>query len=92
MTTAQVVRTSVTVNNNSPIQDLDHQDNQNQPTFEMWKLLHTQVSLLNPLYINYNQFLQASICTRTTTLDKLFKDFLAWISDIPLSRKDGWRI
>ena len=35
MTTAQVVETSVTVNNNSPIQDYIHPDNQTQPTFEM---------------------------------------------------------
>ena len=34
MTTAQVVETSVTVNNNSPIQDYVHLDNQTQP-FEM---------------------------------------------------------
>ena len=34
MITAQVVETSVTVNNNSPIQDNVHQDNQTQPTFE----------------------------------------------------------
>ena len=33
MTTAQVVETSVTVNNNSPIQDLVHPDDQTQPTF-----------------------------------------------------------
>ena len=35
MTTAQVVEMSVTVNNNSPIQDYVHPDNQTQPTFEM---------------------------------------------------------
>ena len=35
MTTAQVVETSVTVNNNSPIQDYIHLDYQTQPTFEM---------------------------------------------------------
>ena len=35
MTTAQVVETSVTVNNNSPIQDYLHPDDQTQPTFEM---------------------------------------------------------
>ena len=35
MTTAQVVETSVTVNNNSPIQDYVHADDQTQPTFEM---------------------------------------------------------
>ena len=31
MTTAQVVEKSVTVNNNSPIQDYVHPDNQTQP-------------------------------------------------------------
>ena len=35
MTTAQVVETFVTVNNNIPIQDYNHQDDQTQPTFEM---------------------------------------------------------
>ena len=35
MTTAQVVETSVTVNNNSPIQDYVHPDDQSQATFEM---------------------------------------------------------
>ena len=35
MTTAQVVETSVTVNNDSPIQDYVHPDDQSQPTFEM---------------------------------------------------------
>ena len=32
MTTAQVVEISVTVNNNSPIQDYVHPDSQTQPT------------------------------------------------------------
>ena len=35
MTTAQVVETSVTVNNNSPIQDYVYPDDQTQPAFEM---------------------------------------------------------
>ena len=35
MNTAQVFETSVTVNNNSPIQDYVHPDDQTQPTFEM---------------------------------------------------------
>ena len=35
MTTAQVVETSVTVNNNSPIQDYIHPDDETQPTFKM---------------------------------------------------------
>ena len=40
MTTAQVVETSVTVNNNSPIQDYVHPDDQTQPTFEMFLLVN----------------------------------------------------
>ena len=35
MTTAQVVETSVTVNDNSPIQDYVNPDDQTQPTLEM---------------------------------------------------------
>ena len=35
MTTAQVVEKSVTVNNNSPIQDYIQPDDQTQPTLEM---------------------------------------------------------
>ena len=35
MTTAQVVKTSVTVNNNSPIQDYVHPNDQTQRSFEM---------------------------------------------------------
>ena len=35
MTTAQVVETSVTGNNYSPIQDYVHPEDQTQPTFEM---------------------------------------------------------
>ena len=35
MTTAQFVETSVTVNNNSPIQNYVHPDDHAQPTYEM---------------------------------------------------------
>ena len=35
MTTAQVVETSVTVNNNSPVQDYVQLGDKTQPTFEM---------------------------------------------------------
>ena len=35
MTTTQVVEPSVTVNNNSPLQDYVHPDDQTQPTFAM---------------------------------------------------------
>ena len=43
MTTAQVVETSVTVNNNNPIHEYVHPDKHNQTTYEMtpglWLLL-----------------------------------------------------
>ena len=46
MTTAQVVETSVTVNNNSPIQDYVHPGDQTQPTFEILiRLAEQQLSL-----------------------------------------------
>ena len=45
MTTAQVVETSVTVNNNSLIHDYVHPDNKTQPTFD-YNLI---VSLCSPL-------------------------------------------
>ena len=35
MTTAQIVKTSVTVNNNSPIQNYVHPDDHTQPTYEI---------------------------------------------------------
>ena len=39
MTTAQVVETSVTVNNNSPIQDYVHPDDQTQPFETLSKII-----------------------------------------------------
>ena len=47
MTTAQVVETSVTINNNSPIQDYVHLDDHTQLTYEMTPGFKpfTQVSL-----------------------------------------------
>ena len=38
MTTAQVFETSVTINNNSPIQDNVHPDDQTHPTYD-WNFL-----------------------------------------------------
>ena len=49
MTTTQVVETSVTVNNISPIQDYVHPDDQTQPTFEMKTLF---VILIVQLWIS----------------------------------------
>ena len=40
MTTVQVVETSVTVNNNSPIQDYIHPDDQTQPTILLLFLIN----------------------------------------------------
>ena len=57
MTTARVVETSVTVNNNSPIQDYVHPDDQTQPTFEFYLKALSLLSsaavftiILQPLY------------------------------------------
>ena len=46
MTTAQVVETSGTVNNNSPIRDYVHPDDQTQPTFEMTPAFKPFIKLL----------------------------------------------
>ena len=57
MTTAQVVETSVTVNNNSPIRDYVHQDDQTQP-FEMTPGFKpfTRMSLLSHRKLNVTHF------------------------------------
>ena len=48
MTTAQVVETSVTVNNNSPVQDYVHLDYQTHPTLE--NFIVTQNKLVSQLH------------------------------------------
>ena len=53
MTTTQVVKTSVTVNDNSPIQDYVHPDNQTQPTFEMTPDLGSNLSQLLKSFISH---------------------------------------
>ena len=66
MTTAQVVKTSVTVTNNSPIQDYVHPDDQTQPTFEMTpgfkpftiKIMLTCISHVLYTCISQKQWLQ----------------------------------
>jgi len=52
MTTAQVVETSVT-DNDSPIQDFVHPDDQTQPTFEMTAKLKPFTE--NQLWFQYMQ-------------------------------------
>ena len=57
MTTAQVVETLVTVNNNSPIQDYVHPDDHSQSTFtEILRKLAT-VSFLFPVSFTTNRCL-----------------------------------
>ena len=48
MTAAQVVETSVSVNNNSPIQDYVHPDDQTQPTIYFVTLARFFVILIYP--------------------------------------------
>ena len=48
MTTTQVVETSVTVNNNSPIHDYVHPDDRPQPSYEHTKLLVKEENLPVP--------------------------------------------
>ena len=63
MTTAQVVETSVTVNNNSPIQDCVYLDDQTQPTFEMTPGFKPFTYELNPL--NMDMFyIPFSVCIK----------------------------
>ena len=49
MTTARVVETSVTVNNNSPIQDYGHQDDHTQPTYKNLDFIAFYYKLFWPL-------------------------------------------
>ena len=53
MTTAQVVETSVTVNNNSPIQDYVHFDDETQPTVEII-LLSEKTRTQNKRWAEFN--------------------------------------
>ena len=56
MTTAQFVETSVTVNNNSPIQDYVHPDDQTQPFEIVYSLIHNiftnQLTEYHPAIVN----------------------------------------
>ena len=63
VTTAQVVETSVTVINNSPIQDYVHADDQTQPTFDtlyrsgvsdLAQKLDNSVQILSRLLVMYD--------------------------------------
>ena len=77
MTTAQVVETSVTVNDNSPIQDYVHLDDQTQPTFEMtpgFKPFTTLFYLQQHLFFIYsNIFICSNIFLFAATLFYLYR-------------------
>ena len=55
MTTAQVVETSVTVNNNSPIQDYIHTGDQTQPTHEMTRGFNPFAVLVGAVWLYHSQ-------------------------------------
>ena len=65
MTTTQVVETSVTVNNNSPIQDYVHLNDQTQPTFEIIRSVTIFLKFLN----DYKPF------SLKTTLKQIYETF-----------------
>ena len=50
MTTVQVVETSVTVNNDSPIQDYVHPDDQTQPTFDYYIIAKSNSSFFVSIF------------------------------------------
>ena len=73
MTTAQVVETSVTVNNNSPIQDYVHPDDQTQPTFKSIPASDkSHRSFLNGGFIN-SFFLQSASEQEVTEICSSFR-------------------
>ena len=76
MTTAQVVETSVTVNNNSPIPDYVHPDDQAQPTFEMtpgFKPFTVKIFCF-PFLIGSNPIANSS--QQATSVDQIWKMFV----------------
>ena len=77
MTTAQVVETSVTVNNNSPIQDYVHPDYQTQP-FEMTPGFKP-FTILSFLYIYSGLPITRALANSNLSLSRTKIDF-PWIS------------
>ena len=57
MITEQVIETSVTVNNNSPIQDYFYPDDQTQPTFEIYSWVQTfHSNIITKMYYHHYLF------------------------------------
>ena len=67
MTTAQVVETSVTVNNNSSIQDYVHPDDQTQPTFFNPIVCLTFLLLSPPSKTVLNDYSKTENCAEAPT-------------------------
>ena len=67
MTTAQVVETSVTVNNNSSIQDYVHTDDQTQPTFFNPIVCLTFLLLSPPFKTVLNDYSKTENCVEAPT-------------------------
>ena len=73
MATAQVVETSVTVNNNSPIQDYVHPDDQTQPTFEFFSVLELKIYLSRDYYFKkVNSYHKNGPCLMILALTVLY--------------------
>ena len=97
MTTAQVVETSVSVNNNSLIQDYVYLDDQTRPTFEMTPVLkpftvktfycnfQSKAELFGPLYGKYE-----SLLIRVSLLHKTFVllVFICWLVWLFVSQEE----
>ena len=85
MTTARVVETSVTVNNNSPIQDYVHPDDQTQPTFILLLVFYysTKITLGILLALFSNDRLQQtgeiSHFIKALTLRQLRVKLISWV-------------
>ena len=83
MTTAQVVETSVTVNNNSPIQDYVHPDDQTQPTFNL-ALLTVFTNYMNTIRGTQRQFSE-NICSEYDLRARIFGTFFVkFLACLPL--------
>ena len=66
MTTAQVVEISVTVNNNSPIQDYVHPYNQTQPTFGS-SIIVSKITIKDYLLVSWSQLIHSWLVKYTSS-------------------------
>ena len=79
MTTAQVVETPVTVNNNSLIQDYVHPDDQTQPTFkycmlrkDIWLVVNKILGKKPKTYSTWKfQFSENALCKQRTSSEEM---------------------